>query len=280
MIASDQEPLAMEEDKGWDSAVLAEARRHQILAALQENHAIAVGELSRRFEVSESTIRRDLRELAETGGLLRTHGGALRPDATLFEPSFREKGAVQAAEKAAIAEAALELVRDGDAMLLDSGTTTLALARRLRITRRELTVVTNSLTNAAELAGVPSIEVVLAGGVVRPRTLALVGSITQRTLVEVHVERAFVGMNGIDVQAGLTTPALAEAEVKRTMIKAARQAIVLADHTKLGRVHFAAVARLDEVHLLITDSLATDAQLAPLREAGLEIRVAEVRDRR
>lgn len=253
--------------------MFAEERRRQIMALVASDRAVSVTDLAARFGVSESTIRRDLRELEEAGLVERTHGGAVLPDLRRYEPSFHQKEAERRQEKGAIARVAARLVEDGDTIILDSGTTTLALARLLR-GRTNLTVVTNSTVIAAELAGAPGVEVVVTGGILKGRTMALVGAEVARFLSKVNVDRVFLGINGIDLEAGLTTPTLAEAETKQAMIRAAREVVVLADHTKLGRVTFAHVAALQEVHRLVTDAGAPPQFVEQLREAGLDVQVA------
>lgn len=248
------------------------------MALVASDRAVSVTDLAARFGVSESTIRRDLRELEEAGLIQRTHGGAVLPDLRRYEPSFHQKEAERRQEKNAIARIAARLVNDGDTIILDSGTTTLALARLLH-GRTNLTVVTNSIVIAAELAGAPGVEVVVTGGILKGRTLALVGAEVARFLNKVNVDRVFLGINGIDLEAGLTTPTLAEAETKQAMIRAAREVVVLADHTKLGRVTFAHVASLQEVHRLITDAGASPQFIGQLRDAGLDVHVAPVEAR-
>lgn len=253
--------------------MFAEERRRQIAALVASARAVSVTDLAARFGVSESTIRRDLRELEEAGLVERTHGGAVLPDLRRYEPSFHQKEGERRQEKEAIARVAARLVKDGDTIILDSGTTTLALARLLR-GRTNLTVVTNSTVIAAELACAPGVEVVVTGGILKGRTLALVGAQVARFLSQVNVDRVFLGINGIHLEAGLTTPTLAEAETKQAMIRAAREVVVLADHTKLGRVTFAHVASLQEVHRLITDAGAQPQFVQQLREVGLDVQVA------
>ncbi|GAB6876904.1 DeoR/GlpR family DNA-binding transcription regulator [Thermaerobacter litoralis] len=255
--------------------MFAEQRRRQIIALLTSDRAVSVTELAARFGVSESTIRRDLREMEELGLVERTHGGAVLPDLRRYEPAFHQKEAERRAEKDAIARMAAQLVETGDTIILDSGTTTLALARLLR-SCTDLTVVTNSIVIAGELAAAPGVEVVVTGGTVKGRTMALVGAEVVRFLSRVNVDRVFLGINGIDLEAGLTTPTLAEAETKRAMMRAAREVVLLADHSKLGRVTFAHVADLKEVDRLITDSGAPPQFVSQLRESGLEVHVAPV----
>lgn len=251
-----------------------EERQRRILERLRQGQGVTVAELSAEFGVSESTIRRDLRALERSGLLQRTHGGAVPIDGTLAEPTFLEKSAQRMEEKMAIARAAAAMVQDGESLTLDAGTTTLAVARLLR-TRRRLTVVTNSLQVAAELSDAPGIELVVTGGTVKGNTLALVGPTAERALAEVNVDRVFLGTNGIHVERGLTTPTQAEAAVKRRMIASARQVVVVADHTKLGRVAFATFAPLASVHVLITDRGADPEAVRQLTAQGLQVILAE-----
>jgi DeoR family transcriptional regulator, fructose operon transcriptional repressor len=244
-------------------------RRRGILELLAADDRAEVGELAARFAVSESTIRRDLQVLSQYGAVERTRGGALPP--SRFEPSFGEKETVNRAQKAAIAQVAAHLVEQGQTVFLDAGTTTLELARALR-SRPDVTVATNSVPVAMELAN--RVRLIVTGGSVKEQTLALVGPLAERSIEQMHVDIAFIGMNGVSATAGLTTPTWEEAATKSRMIGAARVAVVLADSTKLGAVTFAHVAELDAIDLLITDETAPADQLVALRATGLEVRVA------
>ncbi|MFZ5827306.1 MAG: DeoR/GlpR family DNA-binding transcription regulator [Bacillota bacterium] len=247
-----------------------------ILERMRSGVAVKVGELSLEFGVSESTIRRDLRELEDSGLLERTHGGALPAESTLAEPTFAEKTDQQATEKRAIGVMAASLVRDGDSVILDAGTTTLEVARALR-GRQNLTVVTNAFHIAAELADVESIHVVVTGGSVRGTTLALVGPTAERSLGEINADWAFIGTNGIDLERGLSTPTQAEASVKRQMIAAARQVVVVADSSKVGKVAFATIAPLSTAQVLVTDQGADPDFVAALITRGMKVILADDR---
>jgi DeoR family fructose operon transcriptional repressor len=229
-----------------------EERQRRILEQMRSGATVKVTDLSTAFGVSESSIRRDLRDLASSGLLERTHGGALLAESTLSELTFAEKVDQNLAEKVAIARVAADMVQDGDSIILDAGSTTLQIARLLR-GRRQLTVVTNALTVAAELGDQPGIDLIVVGGVVKESTMALVGPIAERTLAEINADWVFLGTNGLDLERGLTTPTPIEAAVKRRMIAAARQVVVVADSSKLGRVAFANVAPVSRMHVLITD---------------------------
>ncbi len=230
--------------------------------------------MSAEFGVSESTIRRDLRDLEESGLVERTHGGALPADSTLAEPTFAEKTDQHLAEKQAIGLLAASLVRDGDSVILDAGTTTLEVARALRL-RKNLTVVTNAFHIAAELADCDSIHVIVTGGSIRGNTLALVGPTAERSLEEVNVDWAFVGANGLDLKRGLTTPTQAEAKVKACMIAAARQVVVVIDSSKVGKVAFATIAPLHGLHVLVTDANLPPETLGELQKCGVRVMMAD-----
>ncbi|OTA41509.1 MAG: hypothetical protein A6D92_06075 [Symbiobacterium thermophilum] len=174
----------------------------------------------------------------------------------------------------AIARVAAGMVHDGASIILDAGTTTLEIARLLK-DRRNLTVVTNAYPIAAELADAPGVEVIVTGGTVRGRTLALVGPLAEQALQQVNVDIAFLGTNGIDIERGLTTPTTAEASVKRRMIAAARKVVVVADSSKAWRVAFAAVAPISSIHMLISDR-GLDPRLAQeLLGRGVQVLTAE-----
>ncbi|MEW8977978.1 MAG: DeoR/GlpR family DNA-binding transcription regulator [Symbiobacterium sp.] len=251
-----------------------EERKRRILERVRSGGSVTVQDLSQAFGVSESTIRRDLRELEQEGLLERTHGGAVAADPTRAEPSYAEKSDQNRAEKMAIARVAAGMVHDGASIILDAGTTTLEVARLLK-DRRDLTVVTNSYPIAAELAEAPGVEVIVTGGSVRGTTLALVGPLAERALEQVNVDITFLGTNGIDLERGLTTPTPAEASVKRRMIAAARKVVVVADSTKAGRVAFATVAPVSKMDMLITDR-GMDPRLAgELMAWGVQVLTAE-----
>jgi DeoR family fructose operon transcriptional repressor len=244
-------------------------RRRQILEVLATDSRAEVPALAARFGVSESTIRRDLQVLSQDGAVERTRGGAV--PASRFEPSFREKETAHLPEKTAIARAAAELVQPGQTVFLDAGTTTLELARVL-CGRTDVTVATNSIPIAVELA--QHLRLIVTGGQAKEQTLALVGPLAERSIEQMHVDIAFLGMNGVAIGAGLTTPTWEEAATKARMIASGRTAVVLADSSKLGAVSFARVAGLDEVDLLLTDENAPADMVEALRAAGLRVEAA------
>lgn len=251
-----------------------EERKQKIADYVQEHERASVQELAQHFQVSESTVRRDLKDLEESKQLRRTHGGAVAIQSDNSEPPFNEKEDRFRSQKEWIAKAAAAKVEEGDTLFLDAGSTTYYLAKELKAFKK-LTVVTNSIMAAQELSGSPHIELLLTGGTLRHETLAMVGSVAERTLDMVRVDKVFLAINGLDPENGLTTPAMAEAEMKRRMIRAGKQVLLLADHSKYGKVSFARVAGLEEVDILITDAGIPALAAAALEEAGLQLMIAQ-----
>lgn len=252
-----------------------EERKRMIVEYVRQQGRASVQELAQLLQVSDSTIRRDLKDLEEEQQLQRTHGGAV----PLFqadddpEPSFLEKEDRFRQQKQAIAETAYSLIREGDTVLLDSGTTTYYLAKLLHGIKK-LTVVTNSIVVARELANDRSIEIILTGGTLRPETQAMVGPFAERNIGMIHADKLFLATNGFDAESGLTTPNMIEASVKSKMIRSARQVILLADHSKYGRVSFVRFGELFDVNCIVTDSGISSAAVADIEAADIELIIA------
>ncbi|WP_244444684.1 DeoR/GlpR family DNA-binding transcription regulator [Paenibacillus camerounensis] len=230
-----------------------EERKVSIVQFVDQHTRASVQELSQQLGVSESTVRRDLKELEEARLLKRTHGGAVSLQSVNFEAAFPDKEDRFMDEKLRIAAKAVELIQEGDAILLDGGTTTLQIARALK-SFSNLKVITNSIMALNELRDCRNIEVSITGGMLRPDTMAFVGPMTERSLEMVRVDKAFLGTNGLDLTEGITTPNMLEAATKRKMITVAKQSILLADHSKIGQVSFCKVADLREIDHCILDS--------------------------
>ncbi|MBB6173108.1 DeoR family fructose operon transcriptional repressor [Nocardiopsis mwathae] len=245
----------------------AEERQKAILERARRDGRVDVTGLAAEFDVTYETIRRDLTALERHGVLRRVHGGAIPVERLGFEPTLNMRDSVMTQEKERIAKAALAELPDEGAVLLDAGSTTGRLAEQLP-TDRELTVVTNSLSIALTLTPRTNITLMLLGGRMRTRTQATVDAWALRALEESFADVAFVATNGISVERGLTTPDPAEAEVKRAMIRSARRAVLLADHTKVGNDHFARFAALDDIDLFITDNGLADGLADEIQTAG------------
>ncbi|MCP3028481.1 DeoR/GlpR family DNA-binding transcription regulator [Halobacillus sp. A5] len=230
-----------------------EERKAQILEYLRHMSRASVHDLSVQFNVSDSTIRRDLKELEETDNIKRTHGGAILLQPVSFEASIGDRKKDYIKEKQAIAKKASEFINPGDAILLDSGTTTYELVKELK-TFSNLSIVTNSIIIMQELADNPGLDVMLLGGNLRRETSALVGPFAEQSLNMIRIDKAFIGTNGIDLREGIiTTPNLTESRIKRMMITNARHTILMSDHSKIGKVNFAKVADLTEIDFCIVD---------------------------
>jgi DeoR family fructose operon transcriptional repressor len=239
--------------KTTESRVYASERQQAILAKARLEGRVEVKSLADELDVTPETIRRDLTVMERRGLVQRAHGGAIAVDRLGVEPGVADRDAVYTDEKERIARRALEELPDGGSIIIDAGTTTSRLANMLP-THIELTVVTNSIPIAATLATRPNIQLHLLGGLVRSQTLAVVGTWPQDELATISVDVAFLGINGLTADRGLTTPDLEEARIKTLFIKSARRTVVLADHTKFGRQDFANVAPLNLIDTVITDS--------------------------
>ena len=252
--------------------VLNEERRRAIVEMVNQNGRVLVQELGQRFSTSQVTIRKDLEILHGRGLLHRTHGGALPlTSGALLDPSLREKEKLHRREKQRIGQVAAQLVKEGQSVVLDSGTTTSMIARELRAFRR-LTVITNAVNIAAELAGTP-IEVILTGGVLRENSFSLVGPLAEDALRHLSADILFLGVDGFDVHFGLTTPNLLEAKVNRVMVEIARRTVSVCDSSKFGRRSLSLIVPPSAVHQAITDSRIPKSDLQALREAGVEVTI-------
>jgi DeoR family transcriptional regulator of aga operon len=240
----------------------------RILELLAGDGSVAVGDLARDLGVSEATIRRDLHALDEQRLLARAHGGAVA-HGTLYELPVRYRTGRQREEKQRIARAARERVPEGAVVALTGGTTTTEVARA--IADRGLTIVTNALNIAAELAVRPNLKLIVTGGVARSASYELIGPLAEAALEGLNVDLAFVGVDGLDARAGLTTHHEMEAAVNHALIERARRAIVVADSSKLGQVALARICVLSDVDELITDAAADPALVAELEAGGLAV---------
>lgn len=250
--------------------MLNEERRRLILATLNRDGRVLVGDLAKHFRTSQVTIRKDLDILQAHGRVHRTHGGALpAQEGALDDPTLREKEKLHRKEKLQIAAAAARMVRKGQVVILDSGTTTTAIARTLR-EFENLTIITNAVNIAAELSG-SSVEVILTGGTLRKNSFSLVGPIAEETLRRLNADILFLGVDGFDVHYGLSTPNLLEAKVNRAMMDVARVVVAVCDSSKFGRRSLSLIAPVSAAHHVITDRGIPKLDLATLKKAGIEV---------
>lgn len=256
--------------------MLAEQRRAIILETLaQSGQSVLVTELSRLFQVSTMTIRRDLDLLEAAGQVRRVHGGAVAalPREDTGQP-FVKRSAERGPQKQAIGQLAASLVQDGDRILVDAGTTTLAMAERLGCLKR-LTVITHALPVALALCASENVSTLVLGGILKQKEQCAVGPMVAQALERFSVDKVFLSAAGFETEKGLSDPDLMEAEVKQAMIGAARQVILLADSRKWGQVHLVQIAPWSQIHTLVSDSgLPLPARQA-LTDLGVQVLIAD-----
>jgi DeoR family transcriptional regulator of aga operon len=253
--------------------LLVEERRRLILDLLDDQERATVEELVERFGVSAVTIRGDLDRLAAAGALVRSHGGALKRLESRDVP-IAVKATLHHAEKVRIAQAAAALVRDRETIILDSGTTTAEVAKQLKTLEVDsLTVVTNGLNIAIELASLSNIRVIMLGGLLRQVSYSTVGPHAEQTLRGLYADRLFLGVDGLDVDGGLTTPDVLEAQLNALMIKVARETVTVADGSKFRRRSLSVIAPVTDVQRIITDDKADPEIVATLRGLNVDVTV-------
>ncbi len=246
--------------------MLAKQRQSMILDHVRRSGGVRVSELTDLLGVSDMTVRRDLDVLARDGLIEKVHGGAtLASPSSMDEPGFEAKSSRELGEKDAIGQEAARLVRPGTAIALSAGTTTWALARYVSHVR-DLTIVTNSVRVADVLQQGPGHPTVILTGGIRTPSDALVGPVADLAIRSLHFDMFFLGCHGMDPQAGLTAPNLAESETNRSFIRVARSIVVVADHTKWRTVGLSSFADLGEVDVLVTDAGFSEEDRATARE--------------
>ena len=248
---------------------MAPQRWDNLRTLIRDRGVIRIDDLCRRLKVSPATVRRDLDQLEQSGAIRRVHGGAVSVESRMDEPVFADKTSLAAREKRRIAEAALAFVGPGDTIYLDGGSTVLELARLLR-DRTNVTVVTNSLHAAHELAG-RGPRLMVIGGELRRLSQTMVGPLTRLILNELHLDKAFMGTIGFTLKEGLTTTDPGEAFTKELVMGQARQVIVLADSSKAGKISFARAGHWDKVHALITDQQLDRNFARELNKTGIKL---------
>ena len=250
--------------------MLIEERRQHILSLIQKHGRVLVDELSNSLDLSKITIRKDLDYLESKDLLVRTHGGALPVHAgALSDPPIREKEDLHHEEKIRIAKAAAAMISEGQCIILDSGTTTIEIARALP-SFHHLTVITNALNIAAELTS-SNFEIILIGGTLRKNSLSVVGPLAEDVLKEMHADIVFLGVDGFDVRVGLTTPNVLEARVNRAMVQAAERVVAVCDSSKFNRKSLSLIVPASAIDCVITDSNLPPEELKAIREVGIEV---------
>ena len=250
--------------------MLNEERRRAMIEILERDGRVLVADMARKFDTSQVTIRKDLEILHAHGLVHRTHGGALPArEGALEDPTLREKEKLHRKEKLRIAASAAAQVKEGQVVILDSGTTTTAIARELR-NFHNITIITNALNIAAELTGAP-VEVILTGGTLRKNSFSLVGPIAEETLRRLNADILFLGVDGFDVHYGLSTPNLLEAKVNRVMVEVAKRTVAVCDSSKFGRRSLSMIVPPASLQEVITDHGIPKSDLRALKKIGVEV---------
>lgn len=257
-----------------EPGLLVAERRHRILELLRDHGRVTVDDLAIRFATSQVTIRTDLATLESAGALERTHGGAILRQDDDDQP-IAVKQTRHHAEKVRIAQAAASLINDGETIILDSGTTTAEIAKQIRrLEVQAINVITNALNIAMLLADVPAVRLIMPGGILRPESNSLSGHMAEAALAGLQADLLFLGADGLDPERGVMTPHLPEAHLNAQMIAISRRVIVVADSSKLLRRNISLIARVDQLHMLITNEGANPEVVAELRRRGVEVVLA------
>jgi DeoR family transcriptional regulator, aga operon transcriptional repressor len=254
------------------SRLLAEERRREIIGLLDRKGRITVEEVVSRFGVSAVTARSDLDALSETGALVRSHGGGIRPLAASPDYPLKIRESIHHDEKARIAYAALQLIRPFQTVILCSGSTSAELASQVRRARPDnITVITYALNIASKLADLSNLSLVMVGGILRHVSSAFVGPHAEQMMDLLHADHCFLSTVGLDVELGLTTLDIMEAQLNRRMIESASEVTVLADSSKFGHRSLSLISDFQPIKRLITDKGAPPEQVEKLRAVGVEV---------
>ena len=246
------------------------SRRAKMLAQLEENGQLSVKKLSRSFNVSEVTIRNDLNYLEKNNFLIRSRGGALKNQRVGLDFKLNEKSKQHLPEKQAIGRRAAELIKEGDTIILDSGTTTMEIAKNLS-NFDNLTVITNALNIAGYLSGYGNIKIIMLGGYLRENSLSLVGPTSIESLKNFYGDKVFIGVDAISAAYGISTPNIEEAYLNRTMIDVSKEIIVVTDSSKFFNKSFAFICPMTAINTLITDKNIPEKEVDYMKDLKLDL---------
>ncbi|CAH0118309.1 MULTISPECIES: DeoR/GlpR family DNA-binding transcription regulator [unclassified Paenibacillus] len=251
-----------------------ELRRQQILQFIKQKGRITIQEIIENFDCSEATARRDLDLLDKQGAIIRTIGGALFEGMnSVREVPFAEKKQQLWLEKEKIARKAVEWIEEGDSVCLTGGTTTFLIARELK-QMQGVTVVTNAVNIAMELADSDGIQVVVVGGVMRSKSYELSGPLAEKTIEHLNIEKLFIGIDGISIEQGISTYSELEAQTAKMLMARTKRTIAVFDHTKVGKASLFSIAPLTELHACLTDTRMDAAMEAELDRHGITVAYA------
>ncbi|MHB8851739.1 MAG: DeoR/GlpR family DNA-binding transcription regulator [Ignavibacteriaceae bacterium] len=252
-----------------DHKIFQEERMRGIMKILEKENRVLIADLCKTFNTTAVTIRKDLDILESEGALKRTHGGAI-----LYKPLFHglalnEKEKLNSEEKERIANEAIKLISEGDVIILDSGSTTTQLARKM-INLKGITIITNAVNIALELAN-SELEIILTGGALQKNSSTLVGAFAEDALRKISADKLFHGVDGIDYEIGLTTPDITEANTSRVMMQRAGENILLVDSSKFGRRSLGVICQIKEIDKIITTKRMDKAEIQKLNNIGVKV---------
>lgn len=255
--------------------LLTEERRRAVVELLGKHGRVTVHELTRLFGVSAVTARGDLDVLSNNGALVRSHGGAVGPLNPVQDYPLEIKKTMYHAEKIRIARAATKLIQPEQTVIIDSGTTCAELAVNLRRTRHmSLTVITHALNIAVELSRAPNISLIMIGGILRQVSSSFVGPQAEQMVRDLHADHCFLAVDGLDLDIGLTTPDILEAQLNTLMMRAAREVTVVADASKFGRRSLSVIGDMRSINRIITDDRVPKETVDKLRLIGIDVVIA------
>ncbi len=250
-------------------------RHAYIMDTLHKYGSASVSALAEQLKVSEVTIRKDLTILENKKMIYRAHGSAILMNPYVNDRHISEKEKLNAVEKQAIGKKAAEMITPNDSILIASGTTMLFFAREIK-PQGHLTAITSAINIAYLLSGNPNIDVIQLGGIIRNRSVSVVGNYAERMLPDFSCSKLYLGVDGLDVDYGLSTTNIMEVNLDREMIRTAQKIIILADSSKFGRRGFCKICDVDEVDQIITDSGISPHMLSKLQERGIEVTVVDI----
>lgn len=251
-----------------------EQRRESIIEQLRREGVVRVEDLSALYNVSSVTIRNDLRWLEKSGCAIRGYGGAQLNRQFVFDRPLEDKGKINRDVKFAIAKAAAALINDGEAVIIDSGSTTSLMTKHLE-SKKELVVMTNAINIAYELASRENIHLMVLGGNVRSASWSIDGPTAEQHIRQYRFDKLFLGVDGFDLASGITTPQLGEAQINRAMCDVSREIIAVADSSKFGRTSFCLIREVERIHRLVTDSAISEQYVRALEKMGVDIIIAD-----
>ena len=253
-----------------EERIFVEERRNRIIEILSRNNRASVAELSQAFRIGEATIRRDLHELESRGLVLRTHGGVLLMETASREITVTERETRNIKKKERIAQCVSQFIKNGESIMIDGGTTTLRVARALRM-KRQLVVITNCPAIGEQMVGMGGNQVILTGGELREVTGVAVGPMAEHTLRQFRADRVILGMSSLIPDEGFFTVNASEAELKRVMMRCGKEVIVAMDSSKIGKVTLSFVSDFSLIGKLITDDGISAADIQKIEERGVEV---------